>query len=122
MSIETTFGQRLKFERIRLGFTQEEMASVSGLSKQAQINYEQGKRYPDSNYLQKISCAGVDIQYLISAKHTVLESSSLTGDEVELLLAYRNSCEKAKTLMMFVAKCENSKREMENQLNSLKGE
>ncbi len=106
MSTETTFGQRLKFERVRLGFTQDEMAHIGGLTKQAQFNYEQGKRHPDSIYLKNISCAGVDLQYVFFGKHAVLESSSLTSDEVELLLAYRNSCEKAKTLMMFVAKCE----------------
>jgi phage repressor protein C with HTH and peptisase S24 domain len=59
-------GERLKQERTRLGMSQEEFGAVGGVKKVAQSNYETGKRFPDSQYLERLAAAGVDIQFVVS--------------------------------------------------------
>lgn len=59
-------GERLRQERMRLDMSQEAFGAAGGVKKVAQSNYETGKRYPDSQYLERISSLGVDIQYVIS--------------------------------------------------------
>lgn len=62
-----TFGQRLREERKRLGLSQESMAKAGGLlQKQTQLKYEAGTRHPDTRYLQLISIAGADVNYILT--------------------------------------------------------
>jgi transcriptional regulator with XRE-family HTH domain len=60
------FGNRLKDERIRLGFNQEDFAILGGVSKNTQLGYEQGTRPPDVSYLFKIADHGADLFYLLA--------------------------------------------------------
>jgi len=84
--VMTTFGQRLKEERKRLGFTQPDFAAVGGVEKGAQINYEQDKRFPGADYLIAVASLGVDTQYVLLG---VLSGEGLKDDEQELLFGYR---------------------------------
>lgn len=59
-------GERLKQERTRLGMSQEEFGAVGGVKKVAQSNYETGKRFPDSQYLERLAASGVDIQFVVT--------------------------------------------------------
>lgn len=61
-----TFEERLREERNRLGFSQADFAEIGGVQRLAQINYEKGKRNPDSPYLASIAAAGVDVQYILT--------------------------------------------------------
>lgn len=61
---KSSFSDRLRSERARLGLTQDEFASLAGVSRGAQVKYERGDRRPDSDYLTAIS-ANVDINYLL---------------------------------------------------------
>lgn len=63
--MKTTFGQRLRLERVRLGLTQENFASVGGVKRVSQHMYEQDVRVPDLNYLQSLAGHGVDMPYLV---------------------------------------------------------
>ena len=63
-----TIGGRLKEERIKLGFKQEKFAEMCGVKKGAQINYEQGKRKPDSHYLMNAHRIGVDLNYVLTGE------------------------------------------------------
>lgn len=85
-----SFGQRLRTERIRLGFSQEEMGSIGGVARNAQANYEKGIRNPDSAYLSAIVAAGVDVLYVLTGKR-VEEWATLAPDEAALLDNYRAS-------------------------------
>ena len=58
------FGDLIKKERKRLGFSQEEFARECGVSKRAQINYEKSTRAPDLNYLSKAMLLGFDVSYV----------------------------------------------------------
>lgn len=66
-----TFGKLLKDERNRLGFTQSELAEIAGLKRRAQIAYESGDRHPDSRYLQRLTEAGFDLQYLFTGCRSI---------------------------------------------------
>ncbi|RAM61268.1 helix-turn-helix domain-containing protein [Herbaspirillum rubrisubalbicans] len=82
----TSFQERLKLERKRLGLSQEKFASLGGVTRDAQMNYENGSRKPDSGYLQGLFEAGVDIVFLFSGSPS---TEVLEDDEKELLNGYR---------------------------------
>ena len=58
--------QRLKEERNRLGFIQEDFAKSCGVGRRAQAAYEAGERVPDATYLMAAAKIGVDTRYLLS--------------------------------------------------------
>jgi transcriptional regulator with XRE-family HTH domain len=86
-----TVGDRLREERVRIGLSQEELAAVGGLRKQAQLNYESGSRSPDANYLLALAEAGVDIVYVLKGERVVTDRNAvvLNEDEREILRKYR---------------------------------
>lgn len=80
------FGERLKSERKRLGFSQDAFAAVGGVRKQAQISYEQGKTLPDIGFMAAVSKIGVDVSYVIFGSPT---ADALTPDEQQVLEGFR---------------------------------
>lgn len=64
------FCDRLREERNRLGLNQSDFAELGGVKLNAQVNYENGSRKPDSGYLAAISNAGVDILYVLTGTRT----------------------------------------------------
>lgn len=52
--------ERIVSERKRLGLSQADFASKSGVSLSSQKRYEKGERDPDSSYLEAIESIGVD--------------------------------------------------------------
>ncbi len=80
------FGNRLKDERIRLGFNQEDFAILGGVSKNTQLGYEQGVRAPDVSYLFKIADHGADLFYLLARAK---EWNQLGPTITALLLAFK---------------------------------
>lgn len=81
-----TIGERLKSERMRLGFNQTEFAAVGGVQRRAQVFYEQDERRPDAGYLLAVSRLGVDVQYVVTGTPSV---QALTDDEALLLDGFR---------------------------------
>jgi len=49
---------------------QTEMGAVGGVRKEAQSNYETGKRSPDADYLARIAEVGVDVGYILTGTRT----------------------------------------------------
>lgn len=66
----SNFFERLREERERLGMNQTEMGLIGGVRKEAQSNYETGKRSPGADYLARIAEAGVDVGYLLTGTRT----------------------------------------------------
>lgn len=123
-----TFGERLKQERLRLGLSQENLASVGGVQRGAQIKYEKNERLPDAGYVSSIANIGIDVQYLLTGrKKTVLEElgeqgylpgqaiqnapgystaqaepqrTTITSDEIELLQRYQRASFEVKAQIM----------------------
>ena len=50
-----TVGEKIRKFRIDQGYTQKELAIMSGLSESAIRNYELGNRFPSSEQLEKIA-------------------------------------------------------------------
>ncbi|MCU9527543.1 helix-turn-helix domain-containing protein [Pseudomonas mosselii] len=82
-------GYRLKSERTRLGFNQTDFGAIGGVRKQAQINYEQGERFPGADYLQAIAKVGADVQFIVTGTVSSLTVSMIPSSGVE------SKCEQA---------------------------
>lgn len=70
-------GDRLRAERERLGHSQDQWASVTGIHRNTQVKYEKGEGSPNAEYLAEIECIGADINYIITGEKTVLADTSL---------------------------------------------
>jgi len=91
---------RLKEERTRLGMSQTRFASIAGVGKTTQINYESGSRAPDMDYLAAVARFGVDVQYVITG---IRSAASLTPEETVLLEGYRGlDAETRKRMLAFM--------------------
>ena len=77
-------GARLKAERNRLGMSQEAFGGACGVAKNAQVNYEAGKRRPDSDYLAAAARLGADVLYIVTGV-----SSPAGAIEQQLLERFR---------------------------------
>lgn len=62
------FGRRLREERLSRSESQEEFARWGNVSKNSQLNYENGKTPPTVEYLVRLQTYGVDIGYLITGR------------------------------------------------------
>lgn len=60
-----TVGERLKAERVRLGYNIRDFADKGGVGKSTQSNYENNASVPDSDYLNKISGLGAEIFWIM---------------------------------------------------------
>ncbi|MGS0740458.1 helix-turn-helix domain-containing protein [Glaciimonas sp. GG7] len=86
MSFNTSCGERLREERDRLGFTQQEMADQMGVRREMSSKYERGQAAPGGDALEAFSVAGGDVQYVLTGQRS---ATALTPEEMELLSGYR---------------------------------
>lgn len=82
-------GDRLREERERLKLSQAEFGAVGGVARNAQSNYEKGKRVPDAAYLAAIAEKGADVLYIVTGTRSDTSVASVSSDEAELLRVYR---------------------------------
>ena len=71
----STYGSRLKQERLRLCLTQKQLASAGGVGRHAQGFYERDITQPRADYLAAITLVGIDVLYIITGRHTQQHSS-----------------------------------------------
>lgn len=86
------FSERLKALRTVIHMSQEELARRLGVTRSCIGNYEQGKRSPSVEDLEKIAdFFNVDMDYLIgiSDKQKSLNTEFLTNSEYVLIETYR---------------------------------
>ena len=67
----STYGERLKHERLRLKLTQAQMADAGGVKCQAQGCYERDVSLPRAPYLAAITLLGVDVLFIITGRPTL---------------------------------------------------
>ncbi len=80
-----TVGSRLRAAREKRELSQTAFAQIAGVSKRAQINYEQGERSPDADYLARIADAGCDVLYILTGKRAGTTSTRVvSGSETVL--------------------------------------
>lgn len=82
-------GERLREERVRLGFNQADFAAIAGVAKTSQFNYEKGDRSPDAEYLAAVAQRGVDILYVVTGMATPQVVEGFTAVEDKLVNRYR---------------------------------
>ena len=80
----STYGERLKHERLRLKMTQAQLAEAGGVGRHAQSCYERDITLPRADYLSAITLLGIDVLYIITGRHTVHISvpDYLRGDQL----------------------------------------
>ena len=87
------FCDRLREERVRLGFNQDEIASICGVSRVMWGKYERDISEPTSSVLSALANAGADVTYILTGVRTqaLPEVSALSRREQALLDNYRHS-------------------------------
>lgn len=94
------FGERLAFERKRLGLKQPEFAVACGMSGQMQSLYETGKRSPDAEYLMAACKLGADPAFLLMGRPSHPSTLQVSDDDAESLVAFHGLSPKARAAMM----------------------
>lgn len=61
-----TIGERIRSERLRLGLSQEQFASLAGAKKGAQLKWEKGQSLPTADILAAWARAGARIDYILN--------------------------------------------------------
>jgi transcriptional regulator with XRE-family HTH domain len=86
-------GERLKYERERLGMTQPDFADAAGTKKRTLIDWEKGVSSPTAVQLSALSTIGVDVLYVLTGQRaqSVTAAPALSREEEVLLDNYRNS-------------------------------
>jgi transcriptional regulator with XRE-family HTH domain len=83
------FGERLRQERRRLGFTQTRFAAVAGASKNSQINWEKDVSSPTASALAAWGDAGADVQYILTGQRS--SDSNEDGAKLDELSSLRQA-------------------------------
>ncbi len=81
--------ERLTEERERLGYTQVQLAKLTGVSKTTQNYYDTGKRSPTADYLEAIAALGADVLYIVTGTRTPMPADSLSPEETQVVIDYR---------------------------------
>ena len=89
MLIAEGVSERLREERDRKGLTQLEFATLVGVSRGTQKNYELGAAVGamDLKYLASLEANGIDATYVLTGQRTV--AAGLTEEEFTVLEHYR---------------------------------
>lgn len=102
---QSSIGGRLRAERERINMTQAEMATIAGLTKQAQINYESNKRSPDLVYLSTLAeNAPIDVSFIVTGKKNT-DKESLTANELLLIERYRAADREIVAMIDYLLEC-----------------
>lgn len=96
-------GERLREERVRLGFNQADFAAIAGVAKTSQFNYEKGDRSPDADYLAAVAGKGADILYVVTGERQPLAASSIAADALEFLEVYARVNDDDRQVLMRMA-------------------
>lgn len=84
-----TIGARLREERMRLGISQTDLATICSVAKNTQLNYEKDERSPDALYLVSAHDAGVDVMYVLFGRRDPALGAQ-TGAEAEVICSFRS--------------------------------
>ena len=93
MEKENYFSQRLKEERERLKISQDEAASLVGVSREMWGKYERGVADPAVSKVIDFGKSGADIPYILTGMRSQPFEGSLSHREAAVLDHYRNTDE-----------------------------
>ncbi len=97
--------EKIKEERVRLGFTQDQFAEAIGATRRSVINWECGDAQPSVAVLAKMALQGLDARYVITGRRSqaVAEVALLPSDERILVESYRRCSAEAKKSLLQTA-------------------
>ena len=105
-----TVGEKIRKFRIDQGYTQKELAIMSGLSESAIRNYELGNRFPSSEQLEKIAnslkispyaMSDPNFDTYVSVMHALFAlEDQLVRTPTVMNPAYRSSCLRTKDMIL----------------------
>jgi len=81
------FAKRLREERAKIYGHQKDFAQLMEISEVTQSNYENGKRIPDAEYLNKAAKAGIDVNYVITGEKCISQEKMEDLNEIEKKLS-----------------------------------
>jgi transcriptional regulator with XRE-family HTH domain len=85
-----SIGDRLRAERLRLGYTQPDFASIGGVSKNTLLGYEKGNgASPAADFLAAIHAVGADVMFIVTGQRSLAAAEGLAPEEVQLLEEFR---------------------------------
>lgn len=96
-----SFSRRLREERKRLRLTQKQVASMLGITEQAQIAYEKDRLPQFADYLEGFARAGADVSYVITGERGGVQ---LTDEEAALVSLFRQQDEQVRAAALEVLK------------------
>jgi transcriptional regulator with XRE-family HTH domain len=96
-------GPRLREERERLKLTQRAFGEIGGVEPNAQGKYENGERWPRSDYLVAIAGHDVDVLYVLTGQRQALLDGQLADEEARLLASFRSLPEPARRALAGMA-------------------
>lgn len=79
-----SIGDRIRDERERLGYTQQEFAHLAGASKNSQFLWEKGSAFPNAKVLEAWARAGADVLYILTAERGQPTTPLPEGDRILL--------------------------------------
>lgn len=107
--IRLSVGARLREERERLGFNQEEFGQLAGVSLRAEQDWERGVSSVRADFLSIAVAHRVDVLYVLTGQRMQPVDSTLTSEERALLDNYKNLDEASRAAIRQVldvlAKC-----------------
>ena len=107
MKKTSDFGNRLKEERKKLGYTQAQAAEKCGVSGRMWGDYERGISQPKAEVLFQFEKIGIDIDYVMHGRRgeTVSgPSEKLSREEQELLALFREAAAADREMILMVAR------------------
>lgn len=78
-------GDRIKSERERLGFNQDDFAEKGGVSRRSQIMYEQNKTEASAGYFAKIAEIGADVNYILTGVHNQFVQNAPVLEDMDVV-------------------------------------
>lgn len=99
MEFFCVFGQKMKEERSRLGFTQPQLAELLSSSKRTLVDWENEKSSPTAKQLIMMFKLGFDVSYLLTGVRSV---QALSTEEQLILEKYRQSSAEVKNQMLLM--------------------
>ena len=94
------FGERLAYERKRLGYRGADFARECGVTPASQSLYENGKRKPDSDYLRAACLLGADPAFLLIGAPSHPSTLQVREEDRGPLAEFHGLTPKARKAMM----------------------
>ncbi|WP_434629487.1 helix-turn-helix domain-containing protein [Chromobacterium sp. CV08] len=86
-------GDRLREERIRLGYTQQDGAKLADVGYTTYMAYEAGRSYPNAESLNLLHLNGFDVLYVVTG---VRNEAALSNEDSSLLAALNQTDERGR--------------------------